>query len=281
MVDASMIYLAQKLFKVCNERQMIHIVVFVITDDANLTSICLDSHGTRVMQKLIELLSKAKQRSLIVSALRRITITLMKHTNGHHVIQNCLKSFHIDENKQQLPPMGNHFVANLVRSIFDRQDQYPTDFSTEFDPYNYCCNSCNPHYLFSASWGFYVANNSLFDSSSFYVGNFYPQGSVPDPVPPVNRNRSGYGISKPYQELSPTSRLQPKRTKFSASLRDIRGLICLGAKDQECCQFFQTKYEEGKAEDIEMISLRLKIILIIYGGCIDELSCSKIVQSVQ
>ncbi|KAI3666913.1 hypothetical protein L6452_41954 [Arctium lappa] len=70
----------------CNERQMTHIIVSVITDDANLTSICLNSHETRAMQKLIKLLSKAKQRSLIVSALRRITVTLTKNTIGHRVI---------------------------------------------------------------------------------------------------------------------------------------------------------------------------------------------------
>lgn len=52
---------------------------------------------TRAMQKLIELVTTAEQRSLIVSALRRITVTLTKNMNGHHVIQHCLKCFHVDE----------------------------------------------------------------------------------------------------------------------------------------------------------------------------------------
>ncbi|GKG19568.1 putative pumilio homolog 8, chloroplastic, partial [Tanacetum coccineum] len=52
---------------------------------------------TRAMQKLIELLTTADQRSLIVSALKRITVPLTKNTNGHHVIQHCLKSFKVDE----------------------------------------------------------------------------------------------------------------------------------------------------------------------------------------
>nr|XP_043630135.1 pumilio homolog 12-like [Erigeron canadensis] len=97
MVDASMNYLAQKMFKVCSEEQMTQIVVSLISDDGNLTNICLNSHGTRAMQKLIELVRMAEQRSLIVSALRRITVTLTKNTNGHHVIQQCLKSFQVDE----------------------------------------------------------------------------------------------------------------------------------------------------------------------------------------
>ncbi|PWA99615.1 Armadillo-like helical [Artemisia annua] len=98
MVDSSMNYLGQKLFKVCNEKQMTDIVLSIASDDgAGLSSICLNSHGTRAMQKLIELLTTTDQRTLIVSALKRITVPLTKNTNGHHVIQHCLKSFKVDE----------------------------------------------------------------------------------------------------------------------------------------------------------------------------------------
>ncbi|KAI3805025.1 hypothetical protein L1987_27021 [Smallanthus sonchifolius] len=116
MTDASMNYLAQKLFKVCNERQMTHIVVSVISDDNNLTNICLNSHGTRAMQKLIELLKTAEHRSLMVSALRRITLTLTKNTNGHHVIQHCLKSFHVDE----VQPILNVVADNCLDIATDK-----------------------------------------------------------------------------------------------------------------------------------------------------------------
>ncbi|KAL8209571.1 hypothetical protein R6Q57_006303 [Mikania cordata] len=97
MTDSSMNYLAQKLFKVCTKRQLEHIVLSVVRDADNLTNICLNSHGTRAMQKLIELVTTADHRNLIVSALRRITVTLTKNMNGHHVIQHCLKSFHVGE----------------------------------------------------------------------------------------------------------------------------------------------------------------------------------------
>ncbi|KAK9077203.1 hypothetical protein SSX86_005539 [Deinandra increscens subsp. villosa] len=116
MTDASMNYLAQKLFKVCNERQMTHIVVSVISDDNNLTNICLNSHGTRAMQKLIELLKTPEHRSLIVSALRKITLTLTKNTNGQHVIQNCLKSFHVDE----VQPILNVVADNCLDIATDK-----------------------------------------------------------------------------------------------------------------------------------------------------------------
>ncbi|KAI3702358.1 hypothetical protein L6452_28094 [Arctium lappa] len=261
----------------------------------------------------------------------------LPHHNGVFSFQNKQQ-----QQQQQLPTMGNHFVANPVRSIFDHQDRYPADFN----PYDYCCNSCNQLYCFGthdfhpaglASFdrrsslngfpetpcdrnleidfnrlnisssnhhplpflasspplgGSTIANNSLFDSS-FNVGNIYPQGRVPAPVPPVNRNvpfhdpccnlhsRSDSfelnarglcnllenpirsrdwvrGYPNPISNSPQQSRQQPKRTKFPASLKDIRGLICLVAKDQEGCQFLQTKCEEGKPEDIEMIFAEIK-----------------------
>ncbi|KAL8195246.1 hypothetical protein R6Q57_025649 [Mikania cordata] len=116
MTDASMNYLAQKLFKVCNERQMAHILVSLINDDNVLTNICLNSHGTRAMQKLIELLNTAEHRSLMVSALRRITLTLTKNTNGHHVIQHCLKSFNVDE----VQPILNVVADNCLDIATDK-----------------------------------------------------------------------------------------------------------------------------------------------------------------
>ncbi|KAK1431266.1 hypothetical protein QVD17_14607 [Tagetes erecta] len=116
MTDASMNYLAQKLFKVCNERQMTHIVVSATSDDTSLTNICLNSHGTRAMQKLIEVVKTADHRSLIVSALSRITLTLTKNTNGHHVIQHCLKSFHVDE----VQPILNVVADNCLDIATDK-----------------------------------------------------------------------------------------------------------------------------------------------------------------
>ncbi|XP_020552057.1 putative pumilio homolog 8, chloroplastic [Sesamum indicum] len=95
-------YLIQKLLEVCNEGQMTELVVLVIDDDRTLKDICIDMYGTRAVQKLIEHVTTAKQRALVVSVLKRVTVALIKDTNGHHVIQHCLKFFSSEDNKHIL-----------------------------------------------------------------------------------------------------------------------------------------------------------------------------------
>ncbi|KAL4581152.1 hypothetical protein LXL04_017361 [Taraxacum kok-saghyz] len=116
MVDGTMNYLAQKLFMVINELQLNQILFAVISDVGKLTSICLNCHGTRAMQKLVEVLTTSDQRTLIVSALRRICVTLAKNTNGYHVIQNCLKLFSVSE----LQPILDAIADNCVDVATDK-----------------------------------------------------------------------------------------------------------------------------------------------------------------
>ncbi|CAI9104326.1 OLC1v1002974C1 [Oldenlandia corymbosa var. corymbosa] len=98
MMDQFANYLAQKMFEFANEEQITELVMTVVSEEHKLMTICLDTHGTRAMQKLLGRLITAEQRSLVVSALRRITVTLTKNANGHHVIEHCLKYFP-NENK--------------------------------------------------------------------------------------------------------------------------------------------------------------------------------------
>ncbi|KAG8368450.1 hypothetical protein BUALT_Bualt15G0046700 [Buddleja alternifolia] len=102
MMDQFGNYLVQKFFEVCNEDQLTQILLLVISDERNLMAICLDMHGTRAMQYLIEHLRTPEQKSLVTSALRRIVVTLTKNPNGHHVVAHCLKLFSTEENKQIL-----------------------------------------------------------------------------------------------------------------------------------------------------------------------------------
>ncbi|KAK4401717.1 putative pumilio8, chloroplastic [Sesamum angolense] len=92
----------KKLLEVCNEDQMTQLVLLVIDDDRTLKDICIDMYGTRAVQKLIEHVTTAEQRALVVSVLRRITVALTKDMNGHHVIQHCLKFFSSEDNKHIL-----------------------------------------------------------------------------------------------------------------------------------------------------------------------------------
>ncbi|KAK4476992.1 hypothetical protein RD792_016193, partial [Penstemon davidsonii] len=102
MVDQFGNYLIQKIFEVCSEEQMNQLLMMVVKDERSLVSICHDSHGTRAMQKMIETLTTREQRKLVISVLRRITVTLTKSMNGHHVIQHCLKFFPSEDNKHIL-----------------------------------------------------------------------------------------------------------------------------------------------------------------------------------
>ncbi|PON81884.1 Coatomer beta subunit [Trema orientale] len=92
-------YLMQKLLDVCNEEQRMQILVMVAAQPGELVKISMDSHGTRVVQKLIETLKTRQQISLIISALEPGFLALIKDLNGNHVVQRCLQCFSKEDNK--------------------------------------------------------------------------------------------------------------------------------------------------------------------------------------
>lgn len=54
---------------------------------------------TRAIQKLLESLTSGLQISIVMKALSAGVIALTKSTNGHHVIQFCLKNFSEKDNE--------------------------------------------------------------------------------------------------------------------------------------------------------------------------------------
>ncbi|CAH9057940.1 unnamed protein product [Cuscuta europaea] len=116
MIDPSGNYLIQKLFQVCNSHQMNHLLLSAVRDERQLLAICLDMHGTRAMQTMLQNLRTKEQRVLVVSALRRIAVTLAKSVNGHHVIQHCIKFFSHEEKK----PLLNVIAENCVNIATDK-----------------------------------------------------------------------------------------------------------------------------------------------------------------
>nr|GLL23737.1 pumilio homolog 12-like [Ipomoea trifida] len=108
MIDQSGNYLIQKLFQVCNAPQMSELLVSTVRDDRQLVAVCLDMHGTRAMQTMLQHLTTKEQRALVVSVLRRITVTLTKSVNGHHVIQHCVKFFSHEEKKPILSVIADN-----------------------------------------------------------------------------------------------------------------------------------------------------------------------------
>ncbi|KAJ1397313.1 Pumilio RNA-binding repeat [Sesbania bispinosa] len=93
MTDTFGNYLIQKIFQATNSVTLQHInsiLFFIIFDTRKLKDVCIDSHGTRVVQKILENVN-GQQRSAIASALKQIAAALMKNVNGSYVIEKCVK----------------------------------------------------------------------------------------------------------------------------------------------------------------------------------------------
>ncbi|XWS63158.1 hypothetical protein CRYUN_Cryun06bG0072200 [Craigia yunnanensis] len=92
-------YLMQKLLEVCNEEQRMQILLMVTEEPGQLVRISLNTHGTRVVQKLIGTLKTRQQISLVISALEPGFLSLIKDLNGNHVVQRCLQCLSCKDNK--------------------------------------------------------------------------------------------------------------------------------------------------------------------------------------
>ncbi|XP_015900504.3 putative pumilio homolog 8, chloroplastic isoform X2 [Ziziphus jujuba] len=116
MIDPYGNYVVQKLVELCNEEQRTHILLVLTRIDFRLVTICLNMHGTRAVQKLLESLTKGHQISIVMKALGPGAVALTKSTNGHHVIQYCLKNFSEKDNEYLL----NEVVDNCYGIATDK-----------------------------------------------------------------------------------------------------------------------------------------------------------------
>ncbi|KAK3231270.1 hypothetical protein Dsin_003151 [Dipteronia sinensis] len=108
MVDPFGNYVLQKLVEVCSDEQRTHILLMLTKNNFQLVRICLDMHGTRAVQRLMENLTTPQQISLVTAALSTGAVALTKDMNGHHVIQHCLKYFSDEDNKYLLNELANN-----------------------------------------------------------------------------------------------------------------------------------------------------------------------------
>ncbi|KAJ1733960.1 hypothetical protein LPJ61_001315 [Coemansia biformis] len=102
MTDPFGNYLCQKLLEHCSEAQRTQIVTVAAPD---LVSVSLNMHGTRAVQKMIDLLSNQEQIDAIIEALRGYVVMLIRDLNGNHVIQKCLG---------RLSGANNQFIYDAV-----------------------------------------------------------------------------------------------------------------------------------------------------------------------
>ncbi|KXJ96878.1 armadillo-type protein [Microdochium bolleyi] len=87
MTDPFGNYLCQKLLEFCDDNER---TVLIQNASHSMVDIALNQHGTRALQKMIEFVSSPVQVDLIIQALQRDVVSMIKDLNGNHVIQKCL-----------------------------------------------------------------------------------------------------------------------------------------------------------------------------------------------
>ncbi|MED6162898.1 hypothetical protein PIB30_074777 [Stylosanthes scabra] len=109
-------YVFQKLVEICNEEQITAIVFNATNNAIKFVNLCLDIHGTRSVQKLLEHVTKQEQRSFVISALTPSVVTLSTHMNGLHVVDHCVKHFSSEHTKYMLKIVA----ANIFKIATDK-----------------------------------------------------------------------------------------------------------------------------------------------------------------
>lgn len=104
MTDPFGNYLCQKLLQFCGDERRLDMLRKVAPD---LVAVSLNIHGTRVVQKLVELMKTPEEIDIIGRSLQCSIVTLAKDLNGNHVIQRCL--YHMPSNDKQ-------FIYDIVAS---------------------------------------------------------------------------------------------------------------------------------------------------------------------
>ena len=87
MTDPFGNYLCQRLLEHANNDQR---TVLIKNAAPSMTSIAVNQHGTRALQRMIEFISTREQIHLLIAALGNDVVQLIQDLNGNHVIQKCL-----------------------------------------------------------------------------------------------------------------------------------------------------------------------------------------------
>ncbi|KAL8275129.1 hypothetical protein Esti_001008 [Eimeria stiedai] len=100
MTDAYGNYLFQNLLDVCSDKQL-EKLLFAIKP--HLRDICLDPHGTRTAQKLVEVICGSRQcpslTAGLIAAFKPLVVDLATNANGSHVVKRFLWCTNRDNNK--------------------------------------------------------------------------------------------------------------------------------------------------------------------------------------
>lgn len=108
MTDPFGNYLCQKLFEHCNEDQR---TTLINTAAPALTTIALNQHGTRALQKMIEFVHTPEQVDTIIQALSPRVVDLVQDLNGNHVVQKCLTRLGAERSQFIYDAVGKYCVV--------------------------------------------------------------------------------------------------------------------------------------------------------------------------
>ncbi|XP_030466596.1 pumilio homolog 12-like [Syzygium oleosum] len=98
MTDPFANHVVQRLVEVCSEEQRMQIL-YAVTWNSQIVSICLSTYGIRSIQKLMDTLTTRWQKNVVIHALAPFMYQLIKNAVGHHVIRHCLKVFSNEDNE--------------------------------------------------------------------------------------------------------------------------------------------------------------------------------------
>ncbi|XP_039013239.1 pumilio homolog 11-like [Hibiscus syriacus] len=86
-------YLIQYLSKAADQVIRTQLLFLLVRSPQRFLEVCTDIHGSRTIQKVMECITTNEQRCMLLSSLKPIAFILINHSNGHHVIQQCLYNF--------------------------------------------------------------------------------------------------------------------------------------------------------------------------------------------
>ncbi|XWS62976.1 hypothetical protein CRYUN_Cryun06bG0056900 [Craigia yunnanensis] len=101
-------YLIQKLFEAGNQEQRTELLLLLVSSKQRFVEVCTDVHGTRAVQKFMERISTHEQRSMLLSVLKPIAVTLTNNIHGHHIIEQCLNKFPNEDTKYLVDEIVEH-----------------------------------------------------------------------------------------------------------------------------------------------------------------------------
>ncbi|XP_021297090.1 pumilio homolog 12-like [Herrania umbratica] len=107
-------YLVQKLFEAGTQEQRTELLLVLVSSEQRFVHVCTDVHGTRVVQKFMERVSTPEQRSILLSVLKPIAVTLTIDLHGHHIIEQCLNKFSNEDTKHLVDEIVEHCLDNAT-----------------------------------------------------------------------------------------------------------------------------------------------------------------------